>query len=508
MENINVSVRFKPIPSVSHPKEDPIIILDTSSGVIGLESHQFIFDRVFSGDSSQPEIFDSIAKNAVEWVSQGYNSTIFVYGSTSTGKSYTMFGNENGNKEERGIIPRSCELLFQIINNNDSVLEANMKCSFAEIYCENIRDLMVVNNGTLGSGVANSGVASLKLRQDTNKGVYIQGITEKFVYSSQDILSIIKIGMESRMTASTNLNNVSSRSHAVLSLTLTQKISDGTETISKLHMIDLAGSENVGKSEVQGINLIEAQMINKSLSCLGNVIYALTEKNRDHIPYRDSKLTYLLQDSLGGNSKTILIATASLLPYFHSETLNTLKFARRAKEIKNIPKVNRNESNSNLLKTIEILNKKIEDLENRLEEATYVIKAVETQKDDPISPRVSPETVLLKSKCEILENKVEKLYKEIEKQESRIDQIKEIFEKQRELAKELARKLYQEKMTSCKFSNELEEYKMVYESMKESIKSPHILEMIVNRVSYTRGVREPDRELLEDVEVDSENGLP
>jgi kinesin family protein 5 len=176
-------------------------------------------------------------------------------------------------------------------------------------------------------------------------------------------MSVIKEGAAQRTTASTNLNNTSSRSHAVLTITLTQKLQDGSELTSKMHLVDLAGSENVGRSEVTGTTLAETQAINKSLSCLGNVIFALTEKGREHIPYRDSKLTFLLQDSLGGNSKTCIVCTATPSVTCYSETVNTLKFAKRAKEIRNIPKLNRSDSPVNLQRIIEQLQKRISELE-------------------------------------------------------------------------------------------------------------------------------------------------
>jgi len=509
-ENIKVAVRFR------EGKIDENIKIDTLKGIVKLEDQEFIFDKVFDTKTTQETIFNDLAKNIVEWVIEGYNSTIFAYGSTgcldpytkvllydkttkyakdikigdvlmgdnleprnvlqlfsgtddmydiirendisytvnkshiltlkfkgikrlivkdknfyvsygdeermftryidakifynsydvidisvedylkkserwknnyngikvsfdegkntyhkiivkyknngfyngfmldknhrfllsdgtithNSGKTYTMFGNADV-KNQLGIIPRTCEELFNIINSKDDVIEAQLKCSFLEIYMEQIKDLLQNNS------------KNLKIRQN-NDNVYVQGLTEKYVYNTNDIMNQIKTGYQYRSIASTALNNTSSRSHAVLTLTLTQKIQDNSIITSKLHLIDLAGSENVAKSEAQGITLTEAQNINKSLSCLGNVIYALTEKNRDHIPYRDSKLTYLLQDSLGGNAKTVLIATAN--PAVYNETLSTLKFAKRAKEIKNAPKINKNDSIENLLATIEKLN--------------------------------------------------------------------------------------------------------------------------------------------------------
>ena len=356
-ENIKIAVRFRPLNQREEGQDISFLKIDKNNIEIinendKTQNHKFIFDNVFNIDSNQEQVYNLVAKNAIEWFCQGYNSTIFTYGPTSSGKTHTMFGGKD--KIQKGIIPRSCETLFQCLKNNENISNYTLKCSFIEIYCEKIRDLLD----------SDKDADSLKLRNDVNKGIYIQGLIEKFVYSSQDILDTIENGTLKRTVASTSLNSVSSRSHAVLTLKLNQVMTDGTEMSSKLHLIDLAGSENVSKSEVQGISLLEAQMINKSLSCLSNVIFALTEKGRDHIPYRDSKLTFLLQDSLGGNSRTILIATASPSITSYSETLNTLKFAKRTKEIKNIPKINKNESVKDLLKIIDELKNKISDFEN------------------------------------------------------------------------------------------------------------------------------------------------
>jgi kinesin family protein 5 len=290
-ENIKVALRIKPVKDSLNIKVDDNIITLNENG----KDSQYIFDHIFSTNTTQQDIFSTIGKPSVDWVCEGYNATIFAYGSTGSGKTFTMFGHEDG-KSNIGIIPRACEALFQNIEKNEDVIEATMKCSFLEIYREHIRDLLKKDIS-----------GELKIRQSQIKGIFVQGLTEKYVYSSADILNTIKEGSSRRTVASTSLNTVSSRSHSLLTLTLTQILSDGTEITSKLNLVDLAGSENVGKSEVQGISLAEAQNINKSLSSLGNVIYALTEKNREHIPYRDSKLTFLLQDSLGGKYKHLKI---------------------------------------------------------------------------------------------------------------------------------------------------------------------------------------------------------
>lgn len=413
-ENVQVVLRFRP-PTEKDTISTGLEISDTSVCVSDRNTtHEFTFDYVFGGDSTQDSVYDKVARSAVESVCNGYNSTIFAYGCSGTGKTFTMFGDvESG---QSGIIPRACESIFR--NMNKELLTWTVKISFIEIYNENIRDLLNRRN------------SDLAIRK-CEKGIYIQGLTEKLVYGPDDILSSISEGSKQRTVTSTHVNSVSSRSHALLTITLTQTGIDESEIVSKLNLVDLAGSENVGRSEVHGVALAEAQNINRSLSALGNVINALTEVGRDHIPYRDSKLTYILQDSLGGNSKTVIIATASPNIAVVSETLSTMKFAKRAKEIKNAPKVNKNESYTNLLKTIEMLNKKINILEHKLADSEHLNRGVSEE--------------LMKSMIERWETKINCLDRELEGERTRNKNLLELFEKQRELCINISRELMKEK---------------------------------------------------------------
>lgn len=448
-ENIKVALRIKPIKETVNIKVDNNIITLNENG----KDSQYIFDHIFDINTTQQDIFSTIGKPSVDWVCEGYNATIFAYGSTGSGKTFTMFGHEDG-KSNMGIIPRACEALFQNIEKNEDVIEATMKCSFLEIYREHIRDLLKKDTS-----------CELKIRQSQIKGIFVQGLTEKYVYSSTDILNTIKEGSSRRTVGSTSLNTVSSRSHSLLTLTLTQILSDGTEITSKLNLVDLAGSENVGKSEVQGISLAEAQNINKSLCSLGNVIYALTEKNREHIPYRDSKLTFLLQDSLGGNSKTTLIATVNFGNNSISESINTLKFAKRAKEIKNIPKVNKFESIQNLLKTIEELNQKIKilekDSENNDNTTTLIQNEINTE-----------ETSRLQNNIEILE-------KELDRYREYLAEHNKVLEEQRTYSETIAKELNRERLKNCVSVAQLEQYKIFYDEAKSMSNRPELLSRFV-----------------------------
>jgi len=406
-ENIQVVLRFRPL----HEAENSIGLEIIDRSVIISDkntTHEFTYDYVFTEKSRQDTVYDQVAISAVESVCNGYNSTIFAYGCSGTGKTYTMFGQEN----DLGVIPRACETIFR--NMNKDLLTWSIKFSFIEIYNENIRDLLNHRN------------SDLAIRK-CEKGIYIQGLTEKLVYGAEDILHSISEGSKQRTVSSTQVNSVSSRSHALLTITITQTSIDESEIVSKLNLVDLAGSENVGRSEVHGIALAEAQNINKSLSALGNVINALTEVGREHIPYRDSKLTYILQDSLGGNSKTVIIATASPNTYVLSETLSTMKFAKRAKEIKNAPKVNKNESYTNLLKTISMLDKKINILEHKLSDSENLNNGVSQE--------------VMKTMIERWEMKINCLDRELECERIRNKNLLELFEKQRELCINISRQL-------------------------------------------------------------------
>lgn len=410
-ENVQVVLRFRPLheAEISTGLEiiDRLVIISDKN-----TRYEFTFDYVFTERSKQDTVYDQVARSAVESVCNGYNSTIFTYGCSGTGKTYTMFGQEN----DLGIIPRACESIFR--NMNKELLTWSIKFSFIEIYNENIRDLLNHRN------------SDLAIRK-CEKGIYIQGLTEKLVYGPDDILSSISEGSKQRSVTSTHVNSVSSRSHAMLTITVIQTGIDESEIVGKLNLVDLAGSENVGRSEVHGVALAEAQNINRSLSALGNVINALTEVGREHIPYRDSKLTYILQDSLGGNSKTVIIGTASPSTAVVSETLSTMKFVKRAKEIKNAPKVNKNESHINLLKTIEMLNKKISILEHKLSDSENINNGVSEE--------------IMKSMIERWESKINCLDKELEGERVRNKNLLELFEKQRELCINITRELMKER---------------------------------------------------------------
>lgn len=254
---------------------------------------------------------------------------MFAYGQTGAGKSYTMMGSDIDDDETRGIIPRIVDQMFSSIMRSPSNIEYTVRVSYMEIYMEKIRDLLMPQND------------NLPVHEEKTRGVYVKGLMEIYVASVQEVYEVMKRGGGARATAATNMNQESSRSHSIFVITITQKnIETGSAKSGQLFLVDLAGSEKVGKTGASGQTLEEAKKINKSLSALGMVINNLTDGKSTHIPYRDSKLTRILQESLGGNSRTTLIVNCSPSSYNDAETLSTLRFGNRAKAIKNKAKIN------------------------------------------------------------------------------------------------------------------------------------------------------------------------
>jgi len=332
-DNIHVCLRVRPR-NEKEMENEPEIALSfpskTSVKVISTQ-HVFDFDRVFPLETKQVEVFEYGAKRIITDVMQGYNGTVFAYGQTASGKTFTMEGIID-DPELQGIMPRMVWTIFDGIYNADDHIEFLVKVSLVEIYQERIRDLLDPSKD------------NLKIHEDKARGVFLSDITESYVQSEQEIFDAIRVGNVNRTTAATEMNAHSSRSHLVFILTVEQKnLTDRTVKSGKLYLVDLAGSEKIAKTKVQGVGLDEAKGINKSLSALGNVIMALTE-GKPHIPYRDSKLTRMLQESLGGNAKTALIITCSPSVYNEAETISTLRFGQRAKLIQNKAHVNEEKS--------------------------------------------------------------------------------------------------------------------------------------------------------------------
>ncbi|CAE8625357.1 unnamed protein product [Polarella glacialis] len=320
------------------------------------EEQRYNFDYVLGEEASQAEVFEVLGKPQLDKAFQGYNSTIFAYGQTGSGKTHTMLNVHS--EEELGLIPRISRSLFARIadlTRERGTRRFLVQCSFLEIYNEMIYDLLVPRSSTASKG------KGLEIREQKGLGVYVKDLTEAVVQDAQQLGQLIAEGFEQRTIAATAMNNASSRSHCVFTIRIHQKDTDSSRNsfISKLNLVDLAGSERA-----EGVRLKEGANINKSLSALSNVINALssaaTSKRRAFVPYRDSKLTRVLQESLGGNSLCTMIATVSPADVNAEETQFTLNYAKRAKTIRVAAMRNEEASQTKLLeKEVEALRQKM-----------------------------------------------------------------------------------------------------------------------------------------------------
>ena len=331
---------------------------DPSQGTLTINSkpspQTMAFDFVFAEDSSQESIFATVGQPLTDACLQGFNATILAYGQTGSGKTHTLFGGLN---ESRGLVPRVLEYLWAKIAAKEE--EHRISCSFYEIYNEKVFDLLT------GDGIV------LQVRENGKRGVFVEGASEETASSPAAAMNLLTLGAKNRHVGSTAMNRESSRSHAVFTLTIdASTLENGVRhtTTATFSLVDLAGSERQKDTHAEGARLTEAKNINKSLLTLGNVIQALSEQSssttggsQKFVRYRDSALTFLLRDSLGGNSKTVLIAAVSPANDCMSETLSTLKFAQRAQTIRNIVAPNVSSFGS-----VEALQREIAELRSKL----------------------------------------------------------------------------------------------------------------------------------------------
>ncbi|CAH0550729.1 unnamed protein product [Brassicogethes aeneus] len=366
MASVKVAVRVRPFNQREIDMDAQLIIQmqGKTTGILNSKANardenirykEFTFDYSYwshdnksSNFASQEMVYNNLGTEVIDCAFQGYNACVFAYGQTGSGKTFTMMGSP----ENQGLIPRICKALFEKMSENSKLGTTHrVQVSYLEIYQERVADLL--------GGRDNS---SLKVREHPKKGPYVQGLTTCLVTNYNHIQDCMNRGNSHRTTAATNMNDVSSRSHAIFTITFVQAgYCDGvpSETVSKIHLVDLAGSERADATGATGQRLKEGAHINKSLVTLGSVISALAEVSADKdgqkkaffIPYRDSVLTWLLKDSLGGNSKTIMIAAISPADCNYGETLSTLRYANRAKNIINKPTVNE-DSNVKLIREL------------------------------------------------------------------------------------------------------------------------------------------------------------
>lgn len=405
---------------------------ELSSSKINIKSRKVVEDKKFTFDNSfwshdmddthyahQEDVYNSLGEEFLDHNFEGYHTCIFAYGQTGSGKSYTMMGTP----DQPGLIPRTCEDLFERIDaaqNEDANIAYNVRVSYFEVYNEHVRDLLVP---VVPSKAANY----LKIRESPTEGPYVKDLTEVPVRNIDEILRYMKNGDASRTTASTKMNDTSSRSHAVFTIMLKQihhdmETDETTERSSRIRLVDLAGSERAKATEATGARLREGSNINKSLTTLGRVIAALADpkqlrsgKRKDVVPYRDSILTWLLKDSLGGNSKTAMIAC--IAPSDYEETLSTLRYADQAKRIRTRAIVNQDHISSAerdaqiaaMAEEIRVLQLSVSDSRQREKNAKEAEERLEEYQD-----RVAMMQRMMEERGMVAESKIKKLQTENE----------------------------------------------------------------------------------------------
>ncbi|KAK7257751.1 hypothetical protein RIF29_31964 [Crotalaria pallida] len=438
--NVQVLVRCRPLSEDEARLHTPVVISCNEgrrevSAVHNVANKQidknFAFDKVFGPNSQQNEVYEQAVSPIVYEVLEGYNCTIFAYGQTGTGKTYTMEGGarqKNGEfPSDAGVIPRAVKHIFDILEAQSA--EYSMKVTFLELYNEEITDLLTPEETS--KIVDDKSKKPIALMEDGKGGVFVRGLEEEIVCTANEIYKILEKGSAKRRTADTLLNKQSSRSHSIFSITIHIKecTPEGEELIKcgKLNLVDLAGSENISRSGAREGRAREAGEINKSLLTLGRVINALVEHS-GHIPYRDSKLTRLLRDSLGGKTKTCVIATISPSIHCLDETLNTLDYAHRAKNIKNKPEVNQKMVKSELIKDLyaEI---------DRLKQEVYATR----EKNGIYIPR--DHYLLEEAEKKAMSEKIERMELEAESKDKQLIELQELYNSQLLLTAELSDKL-------------------------------------------------------------------
>ncbi|XP_011496864.1 PREDICTED: kinesin heavy chain isoform X2 [Ceratosolen solmsi marchali] len=500
-DSIKVVCRFRPLNDSEEKAGSKFVVKFPSGGdenCISIGGKVYLFDKVFKPNATQDKVYNEAAKSIVTDVLAGYNGTIFAYGQTSSGKTHTMEG-VIGDPNKQGIIPRIVNDIFNHIYGMEENLEFHIKVSYFEIYMDKIRDLLDVSK------------VNLSVHEDKNRVPFVKGATERFVSSPEEVFEVIEEGKSNRHIAVTNMNEHSSRSHSVFLINVKQENLENQKKLSgKLYLVDLAGSEKVSKTGAEGTVLDEAKNINKSLSALGNVISALADGNKTHIPYRDSKLTRILQESLGGNARTTIIICCSPASFNESETKSTLDFGKRAKTIKNVVCVNEELTAEEWKRRYERekekaarLRGKVEKLESELSRwrqgetvkpeeqfslqdgpdvTTPVAPTVEVKLDDGPMPATPGGGLMAGSlsneERQKLEEERERLYQQLDDKDEEINQqsqfvekLKEQMEEQEELIAS-ARRDYeqlQQEMTRIQQENESakEEVKEVLQALEE-----------------------------------------
>ncbi|CAH0557067.1 unnamed protein product [Brassicogethes aeneus] len=483
-QNISVYVRVRPL---SKKEIDTRLqsIVTCKDKKIQLKEKLYSFDGVFSPASSQLSLYTNVVEPMIDDVIKGYNCTVFAYGQTGSGKTFTMSGGDSQcdenwkNDVDAGFIPRAAGNIIEKINLISS--ECAVRVSYLELYNEEIRDLL------------SDDVSNLMIYNDPqNKGsVCIIGLKELNVMNKTDIYHLLSEGMRRKKMACTNLNANSSRSHTVFTITVHNREpnenGEDIVKIGKLNLVDLAGSESMSRAGTFN-RIAEVAGINKSLLTLGRVIKALAEKNQ-YVPYRDSKLTRILQDSLGGKTKTCIVATVSPASSNYEDTLSTLEYANRAQTITNCPQVN---MKTTKYKVIDVLNKEVEKLKRHLlaiKRKKGVFMDEEEYKSITENIKENKEQVVTKKQCiNYLNENIKGIELIMNEKNKQWDELKVCFEQQREILRqkklsqrETRRQLKTEKFVSQAFSNKEKELTSTNEMLNNLIGKSFEKESIFSR---------------------------
>uniref|UniRef100_A0AAY4A5A7 Kinesin-like protein n=1 Tax=Denticeps clupeoides TaxID=299321 RepID=A0AAY4A5A7_9TELE len=459
---IRVMCRFRPLNSSEVMRGDQYIPKFQGEDSVIIGGKPYAFDRVFQSNTSQEQVYNDCAQKIVKDVLEGYNGTIFAYGQTSSGKTHTMEGSLH-DPDGMGIIPRIVQDIFNYIYSMDENLEFHIKVSYFEIYLDKIRDLLDVSK------------TNLSVHEDKNRVPYVKGCTERFVCSPEEVMDTIDEGKSNRHVAVTNMNEHSSRSHSIFQINVKQENTQTEQKLSgKLYLVDLAGSEKVSKTGAEGAVLDEAKNINKSLSALGNVISALAEGST-YVPYRDSKMTRILQDSLGGNCRTTIVICCSPSSFNEAETKSTLMFGQRAKTIKNTVSVNVELTAEQWKKKYEKEKEKNKTLRNTitwLENELNRWRNGEMDRDAKIAstpnlPSAGRLTDVEKDKCEA---ELSKLYKQLDDKDDEINVQSQLAEKLKQQMLEQEELLASSRRDHDNLQAELTRLQMENEASKEEVK--------------------------------------
>nr|XP_028577143.1 kinesin heavy chain isoform X2 [Podarcis muralis] len=503
--SIKVLCRFRPLNQSEIIRGDKFIPVFQGDDTVIIGGKPYVFDRVFPPNTTQDQVYHACAMQIVKDVLAGYNGTIFAYGQTSSGKTHTMEGKLH-DPQLMGIIPRIAQDIFNHIYSMDENLEFHIKVSYFEIYLDKIRDLLDVTK------------TNLSVHEDKNRVPFVKGCTERFVSSPEEILDVIDEGKSNRHVAVTNMNEHSSRSHSIFLINIKQENMETEQKLSgKLYLVDLAGSEKVSKTGAEGAVLDEAKNINKSLSALGNVISALAEGTKSYVPYRDSKMTRILQDSLGGNCRTTMFICCSPSSYNDAETKSTLMFGQRAKTIKNTASVNLELTAEQWKKKFEkekeknkVLKEAIAKLEaelGRWRNGENVPETEQLSDDEKVVPDTCDEMPMNDNNSSIVirisdeerhkyEEEIRKLYKQLDDKDDEINQQSQLMEKLKQQMLDQEELLMSTRGDNEKVQRELSHLQSENDSAKEEVKEvlQALEELAVNYDQKSQEVEEKNQQ--------------